>query len=223
MRPDPNYGEELPLTASGEPQEQVGDVKPNHCRNNEILSCIKHSFRASVLYVIRSTKIDIHISNRKKRLPMKMFRIFLISAIILNLFFLTGCNQSSVIKTDVVTGKITLDGQPLANAYVNFTPQSGGGNAAYGMTDKDGVYKLQTSQGQANAGTTPGEYLVTIHKSVSEPTGKKIKDEETGELVDESKSRELVPDIYRNPKKSKLSAVVVAGQTNTFDFDLKSK
>jgi predicted small secreted protein len=154
---------------------------------------------------------------------MKMFRILLVSAIVLNLFLLAGCNQSSAIKTDVVTGKITLDGQPLTDAYVNFTPQNGGGNAAYSITDKNGVYKLQTSQGKANAGTTQGEYLVTIHKSVFEPTGKKITNSETKELTDELKSREIVPDIYKNPKKSKLSAVVVTGQTNTFDFDLKSK
>jgi hypothetical protein len=91
------------------------------------------------------------------------------------------------------------------------------------MTNEKGEYKLQTSQGKANAGTTPGEYLVTIHKSVFEPTGKKITNSETRELMDELKSRELVPDIYKNPKKSKLNVVVVAGQTNTFDFDLKSK
>jgi hypothetical protein len=155
---------------------------------------------------------------------MKMFRVLLISAIVLNLFLLAGCGQSSrTIKTDVVTGKITLDGQPLADANINFTPLNGEGNAAYSITDEKGVYKLQTLQGKANAGTTPGEYLVTIHKSVFEPTGKKVTNQETKELTDELKSRELVPDIYHNPKKSKLKVVVVDGQTNTFDFDLKSK
>jgi uncharacterized membrane protein len=154
---------------------------------------------------------------------MKIFRILLVSAVVLNLFLLAGCGQSGTIKTDVVTGKITLDGQPLPDANINFTPLNGGGNAAYSITDEKGVYELQTSQGKANAGTTPGEYLVTIHKSVFEPTGKKIKDSETEELMDELKSRELVPDIYTNPKKSKLNVVVVAGQTNTFDFDLKTK
>ncbi|MDR1384724.1 MAG: carboxypeptidase-like regulatory domain-containing protein [Planctomycetaceae bacterium] len=153
---------------------------------------------------------------------MKTLRILFVFAIFLNLFLLTGCNQRNGIKTDIVTGKITLDGKPLANANVNFTP-NGGGNAAYGVTDENGVYKLQTSQGKADAGTTPGEYLVTIHKPVFEPTGKKITDSETKEVTDELKSRELVPDIYKNPKKSKLSAVIVAGKKNTFDFDLESK
>ncbi|MDR2706618.1 MAG: hypothetical protein LBC02_12635 [Planctomycetaceae bacterium] len=52
---------------------------------------------------------------------------------------------------------------------------------------------------------------------------KKIKDEETGKLVDEFKSKEIVPTVYQDSKKSQLSAVVVAGKNNTFDFELKSK
>lgn len=148
----------------------------------------------------------------------------LLWAVVITWLILTvGCNKSQAIKTDIVTGSVTLDGQPLSNAYVNFNPKGSEGNAAYGITDGNGTYKLQTLQGEAGAGTTPGEYIVTIHKSVSEQTGKKIIDQDTRELVNELKTKEIVPDIYKNPQKTKLTAIVVAGQTNTFDFNLKSK
>ncbi|MDR1269402.1 MAG: hypothetical protein LBK82_07740 [Planctomycetaceae bacterium] len=154
---------------------------------------------------------------------MKKFQILLLWVVMTWLILPVGCNKPHAIKTYIVTGNITLNGHPLSNAGVNFNPQGSVGNAAYGITDENGTYKLQTLQGESDAGTTPGEYIVTIHKSVSETTGKKIIDPDTRELVDELKTKEIVPDIYKNPQKTKLTAVVVAGQTNTFDFNLKSK
>jgi hypothetical protein len=154
---------------------------------------------------------------------VKKFQLLLWAVIITWLILTVGCSKSQVIKTNIVTGNVTLDGQPLSNAYVNFNPKGSEGNAAYGITNENGTYKLQTLRGEADAGTTPGEYIVTIHKSVSEQTGKKIIDQDTKELVHELKTKEIVPDIYKNSQKTKLTAVVIDGQINIFDFELQSR
>lgn len=76
----------------------------------------------------------------------------------------SGCGSSGP-KLEKVTGKVTLDGQPLAGANVNFEPEdySTGLQAASGRTGTDGTYSLSTFT--SGDGAMVGKYKVTITKT----------------------------------------------------------
>jgi hypothetical protein len=57
-----------------------------------------------------------------------------------------------------VSGRVTLDGQPVAQGTVAFEPQDGG-MLAQGMLDADGNYELMTNQ---KHGLTPGKYRAKV-------------------------------------------------------------
>ena len=52
-----------------------------------------------------------------------------------------------------VSGRVTLDGQPLAGVIINFKPTEG--RAATGTTDADGNYTLEFSYGVMGAKLEP--------------------------------------------------------------------
>jgi len=70
------------------------------------------------------------------------------------LLLAVGCGRHA----GKVSGRVTLDGQPLTNGVVSFTPVKAG-SSAYGTIGSDGRYRLQTG---AETGIDPGDYKVTI-------------------------------------------------------------
>jgi len=133
------------------------------------------------------------------------------------------------LKTEPVAGVITLDGEPLAEATVNFSPKvPGEGAVGFARTNEKGEYRLQTMQGNPDAGTLPGEYAVTVSKYKLVPTGRKMQRQcpFTGEVSVEDEMTEvlLFPEMqtYANVATTPFSATVVKGR-NQFDFDLQSK
>ena len=135
-----------------------------------------------------------------------------------------GCSDGKL-RTEPVKGIVTLDGEPLEGATVSFTPKnSGEGIASFGLTDAKGEYRLQTLAGRVDAGTLPGEYTVTVSKFKAVPTGRKIRDGNTGEMIDEMEGIIFFPGMtkYADTKTTPFAVTVVKGQ-NHFDFDLKSK
>jgi len=68
-----------------------------------------------------------------------------------------GCGTSGP-RLAPVTGKVTLDGQPVANAVVTFTP-AGGGIASSGITNENGEYQLVCQQGR---GAVIGQHKVSV-------------------------------------------------------------
>jgi len=66
-----------------------------------------------------------------------------------------GCGDS---KFGQVSGTVTLDGQPLANATVEFQPKNG--SPSYGETDQKGRFQLLYSP--KKAGASVGEHTVRI-------------------------------------------------------------
>lgn len=134
---------------------------------------------------------------------------------------IVGCSDGKI-ATESVVGTVTLDGNPLADAMVNFTPATEGkGTPSYAKTDEKGRYMLQTLLGKADAGTTPGDYIVTVSKTELKETGKKIANSD-GTSSPEMKPKELLPPKYLNAKTSPLKATVAKG-ANTCDFPLTSK
>ena len=120
-----------------------------------------------------------------------------------------GCGGSGENLSNV-TGTITMDGEPLANALVQFTPVEGSRMAA-GRTDEDGRYELIF--GRNAEGALPGEYVVRVSTYLELPK----EDSDTDEAII---TPESVPVTYNI--QSDLKATVTDGGDNTFDFDLKS-
>jgi hypothetical protein len=146
--------------------------------------------------------------------------IFVCLFLLISVLCVPGCNKSTAIKTDVVTGVVTKDGSPLAGAKVTFSPVDANGSVAVGTTDDSGKYALQTLLGVADAGTTPGDYVVTVSKMVNEPTGRQEMSESEGKMVDIMIGKETVPAKFTTKGSTPLKATVVSGQPNSFDFDV---
>jgi len=120
------------------------------------------------------------------------------------LLFQVGCSQQGC----QVTGTVTLDGQPLPDARVEFIPTSRSGRIASGWTETDGKYQLTTSKSVSSV--FPGQYRVKITTSVS--TGTSDADLKT--------TPEKAPAKYN--KKTELERTVEDGP-NEMDFDLLSE
>ena len=78
--------------------------------------------------------------------------------------------------------------------------------------------------GNPDAGTLPGEYIITVAKYKLVPTGKMETDPNTGETTPEMTSVLIFPEmaIYANADTTPFSATVVKGR-NRFDFDVKTQ
>ena len=132
------------------------------------------------------------------------------------LLLAVGCGRSGP-ELAQVSGKVTLDGQPVAHAHLTFKPPAtGSGSTAYGVTDSNGYYSLQYSR-DAN-GALPGPYEVVI-----EPPPKLSK----SEIAELKAAGENVPETNINlparyGKPGELTAEVKSG-SNTIDFPLVSK
>lgn len=112
---------------------------------------------------------------------------------------LTGCSQGDRPPIGLVTGKITMDGEPLVGTIVSFMPDSG--RPATGLTDKEGKYQIQYAMGVY--GTKIGNNTICLFPGSSGGTSHEIAAK------------------YQNPQTSDLKAEVKKGN-NTFDFELES-
>jgi hypothetical protein len=146
-----------------------------------------------------------------------------------------GCpGGGAVVDTEPVKGVVTLDGTPVPDATVTFTPVTPGqGTSAGGRTDANGVYTLTAvNTGEATAktgaGTTPGEYYVGVTKTVTETP---MSEEEAFEKGVEYKAPApneapkvtyVIPKKYNNPKESGLKVTVTKG-SNDIPLELKSE
>jgi len=72
--------------------------------------------------------------------------------------FIAGCGSDSDLAS--VKGKVTLSGQPLEDAIVEFQPMSADGSSSSGRTDADGRYELMYTFD--TPGVMPGQHVVTI-------------------------------------------------------------
>ncbi|WP_437201945.1 carboxypeptidase-like regulatory domain-containing protein [Planctomicrobium sp. SH664] len=123
------------------------------------------------------------------------------------LLILAGCGKSDRPEIGLVEGTVTLDGQPLPMAKVQFAPQ-GGGRASTAVADANGFYILEYSIG--TKGAKIGSHSVEVSTSwypgedAAFPQG----------------SPEKVPLRYRKP-----DAIVeeVKEGKNTIDIQLTSK
>lgn len=113
-----------------------------------------------------------------------------------------------------VTGRVTMDGQPLSGVTVRF--EGPPNRFADGKTDKDGKYVLKYDSNQA--GCLPGEKIVRIMQGGA---GEGSDEEAPVEGPDGrvAAAGQSIPAIYN--RKSTLKANVSA-ENKAFDFSLKS-
>jgi hypothetical protein len=123
-----------------------------------------------------------------------------------------GCNSSGL-DLAPVTGVVTLDGQPVADAGLYFTPvDAKQGPPAVGTTDAEGVFSMITANQE---GAVVGEHRVAVSK-----------DESTA--IPQSRGFPLyklkhhIPEKYGDGSTSGLTATVV-DDDNHFEFKLSSK
>ena len=146
-------------------------------------------------------------------LNLKYYQTYQICMLATTVAFAIGCGSSSPKDLAAVYGRVTLDGQPLAGARVEFNPNSLGQSVrrrseqpsgSFALTDEDGYYSL--NYGVGHEGAVLGEHIVkisTIHVDPERPES----------LL------ERVPAIYN--VRTKLKFRVEKGE-NEADFELKN-
>ena len=118
--------------------------------------------------------------------------------------FSLGCGGADVPELGYVSGKVTMDGQPLQGVSVQFNPVDGG-RAGSGATNEEGEYELQYTSGYEGAVVGPCKVSInTIWPEGEAPDGES----------------DPVPPKYNH--KTELAETVEPGD-NVFNFDLQSK
>ena len=136
----------------------------------------------------------------------KQIRMELAVLLLMNLLQV-GCQSKPSGQPELgqVTGKITMDGNPLTNAAIYFSPSDGRGSI--GTTDTSGSYVLGYLP--KILGAKVGKHKVTIKTFWN--------DEASPEA---QFTKEQIPAKYNS--ETSLSADVKPGK-NVFDFDLTTK
>jgi len=134
--------------------------------------------------------------------------------------FLVGCGKPPMLS---VTGSVKLDGKEVPDCKVGFFPDAEEFNPdrhgyGYGITDAQGKFEIQHPQGEK--GIWAGKYNVTFEAWVSK-TGKPVPANSKPSEV-EGGVKNLFPDLYMEPSRTKEKAVVKSG-SNVFDFNIVTK
>ena len=139
-----------------------------------------------------------------------MSRVLIAICVIASGALVCGCGREyKGERRFAVSGKVTVDGQPMEHGLIRLLPQGEG--IVSGGPIMHGAYEIAEDKGP-NA----GKYRVEINWN--KPTGRRVKDAYGDEIMDEYK--EGLPAKYHS--SSELTAEVSAKQT-TFDFELQTK
>jgi hypothetical protein len=125
-----------------------------------------------------------------------------------------GCSDGRF-EIAPVSGVISINGEPIKDAHINFEPRASGedglaGVGSYGDTDSEGRYELKTLDNET--GAVVASHRVTIRTFVGEggPNG-------STKVI----RKELLPKKYHS--SSKLTFEVPAGGTDQANFDLTTE
>lgn len=122
-------------------------------------------------------------------------------------------------KRTQVSGTVTFKGEPVEGATVTLSPLTHN-NAAMGITDAAGKYKLTTFGD--NDGAVPGDYKVTVTK-LEKVAGTQPAPGEPGYDPNpkETKPKHLLPEKYADISKSDLTANISETAKTDLDFKLE--
>jgi hypothetical protein len=155
---------------------------------------------------------------------MRMRRLQFIAASALAA--LAGCNsEDGRVHLVPVTGTVTLNGKPMAEAFVSFVPDPGNKELTPGndATGPEGNYKIMWKN---RSGVAPGKYKVVITPPLEKPTGAlaaAFKDDPY--MADLMSGGLSAPDSKKKSPltKSEFEDVVVGPEGDTLDFDAKGR
>ena len=135
-----------------------------------------------------------------------------------------GCGPDGP-ELGTVSGKVTMDGQPLTNALGTFQPEAGG-RASIGKTDANGQYTLVWVERQ---GAVIGSHKVSVttikeSETVAEMSSDSdaYMDQATGDASAYDKAEVTEPIPARYNVSTELVKEVKAGD-NTIDLELTSQ
>jgi len=135
----------------------------------------------------------------------KVFGLLVIS-------MLLGCGSKYEVVP--VSGRITLDGKPLANASIFTQPTNRDtktpGPGSGGLTDENGEFELEF-QTEDKKGAIPGDTRITIIENAEQ----KESNDDTGVAF-----KRKVPEEYRD---GKVNYTIPEEGTDAMNFDLSSK
>src|SRR5262245_28829477 len=147
--------------------------------------------------------------------------------VVFGLAALTGCGGASRLQTAPVTGKVTFDGKPLANAEIWLVPTSENVKNAkvtirpYAKTKADGTFRVTSYF--VDDGAPVGEYAVMVV-----PAGSRTDTDEDRAMHRPSENKAIERRRgsflakYKDPTTSGLT-VAVKDAPNQLDLELKSK
>lgn len=124
---------------------------------------------------------------------------------------------------------ITHNGEPVEGATVTMVPQVPDGKGAAGITDEDGVARMNAFAAAGGKGVLPGRYKVTVQKVQStapavDPDDRQAYEERMREMQrnpDAFAPEDLLPTKYKRAETSDLECTVSAQSDNRFAFDLR--
>ncbi len=117
-----------------------------------------------------------------------------------------------------VTGAVTYQGRPVADADVTFVNDKAQ-TTATGRTDSEGHFRLTTFR--ENDGAVPGAQLVAVRRvDVINRTPADV-DVSAGGVGVPPEIRWIVPEKFADPRKSGLTAEVTEAGQNHFEFAIK--
>jgi hypothetical protein len=123
-----------------------------------------------------------------------------------------GCGPGNPLGRKAVSGKVTLDGQPVEQGNITFEPQKKGGVSSGGVIT-GGQYSIPKEKGLPE-----GKYLVRIFAASAASKPDPTQPPGPGAVLP---AKELVPDKYNT--KSTTIVTVTADKPAEFSFDLQSK
>ena len=133
-------------------------------------------------------------------------KVFSIITVLCCSLFLAGCGESDPLNRQGVTGEIKIQGEPVADGTIEFSPVANGTSS--GAQILEGKFEIP-----AQKGLPPGEYIVRIsaYDSVAEPVS----------IPGESNkiAEELIPAKYNTESEIKLT--VKPDTENVFNLDIE--
>lgn len=148
-----------------------------------------------------------------------------------------GCGKTSSVTTVPISGAVTLDGKPLAEALVTLNPNNPDGKAASGRTDTAGQFQVSTflTPAETQQGALPGDYAVTITKP---PVGAMQAPADPSNMSKEqmmqmsgratagaapTKPAVEIPPRYADPTQSGLAVTVASGGNQPLQLPLTTQ
>ena len=136
---------------------------------------------------------------------------------------LGGCGEGGP-RLVPVTGTVTLNGKPLADATISFVPDPSNADITPGgdKTGPEGNYKAMY---QSRSGLAPGKYVVLVSKTAAPPAGVELPPEMKMDTFQQEMAgirKETLPKKYTDAMKTELPPVEVEQGGSVLDFDIKA-